>query len=633
MHRGVLAIVLVCAAATIRCAAQTTFYPVPSGNSGLYGIAAGADGTIWFTEQNTTKIGRLTPGAAIKEFIVPPPANGAANLGDITSGSDGAMWFGEIADIGRIDTAGNVTHFFTGGGPPGGTSMTAGPNGTIWSSQGYGSLDGIDTSGKLVAGFTVGLDSSIGNFAFAPDGSLWAIVSGQPRDTTNLRHITTAGNIIKEFTVTPGPGAIAAGADGAMWFTAAPGNIGRIDANGAITLFPTPTANSGPHDIRSGPDGALWFTEAQANQIGRITTGGTFTEYPLPPIPAGANCTAATGGPNRLTIAPDGSIWFTEPCLNQIGRLSFGGPGTLATGAINPAQGIGTSGTFAFTFSDSAGWQNLGVLNVLINNALDGRKACYLAYSVSSGTLVLVDDAGDAGGPYAGSLSLGSTGTIQNRQCSASLISAAGSGDNLTLTLGVDFSAGLSGNLIQYVAARDNAQNNSGWQASGVWNSPILIPSGPISVSALNPARTGVATSQSMTLTFTAADNKGLADMGVVNLLVNNFIDGRQACYLAYVPATNALFLVDDAGDAGGPFAGSMAMNGGSSVIQNSQCAVSGQGSSAVSSGNQLALTLQISFLMPLAGNRIFWVAARDVAGANNTGWQALGTALIVPNP
>jgi streptogramin lyase len=37
-----------------------------------------------------------------------------------------------------------------------------------------------------------------------------------------------------------------------------------------------------PNEIAAGPDGALWFTKVTANQIGRITTTGTFTEFPAP---------------------------------------------------------------------------------------------------------------------------------------------------------------------------------------------------------------------------------------------------------------------------------------------------------------------------------------------------------------
>jgi len=36
-----------------------------------------------------------------------------------------------------------------------------------------------------------------------------------------------------------------------------------------------------------------------------------------------------------------------------------------------------------FNFTDVRGWQDLDVVNVLINGALDGRDACYLAYIAS----------------------------------------------------------------------------------------------------------------------------------------------------------------------------------------------------------------------------------------------------------
>jgi len=625
MQSRVFVFILSCAVAGVRMgvAQVATFYSIPSGNSGVYGIALGADGAIWFTEANTNKIGRFRLAAGFQEFTVPAPPAESVKLGDITPGQDAAMWFGDISAIGRIDNAGNVTHFPTGGGPQGAWITTA-PTGTIWFSQvlPYGFIGSIDASGNST-GFTVGGDSTVHDLSGSADGSVWITVSGQPKDFTNLRHITSTGQILAEFTVTPAPNAITLGPDGARWFTAGSGNIGRIDANGAIQLFTIPTANSGPADIVSGTDGALWFTESTGNKIGRITTSGSITEYALPAL--GSGCTT---GPNRLKASSDGSIWFTEPCLNQIGHLVLAGPGTPATGQVMPFQGSGTSGTFNFTFSDSAGWQSLGVVNILINNALDGRQACYLAYSVASSTLVLVDDAGDAGGPYAGSVTLGSTNPIQNSQCSVSLVSAAGSGNDLTLTLAVNFKPVLSGNVIAYLAARDAQQANSGWQASGIW-SPTQGTAGTITLGSVSPARTYSVASQPEKVTFSVTDNKGISDLGVVNLLVNNFIDGRQACYLAYVVATNTLYLVDDAGDAGGPFAGAMTLNG-SGAIQNSQCTVNAQGSSAVTSGNQVTLTLQIAFSAQLAGNRIYWVAGRDIAGGNNTGWQALGTASII---
>ena len=57
-----------------------------------------------------------------------------------------------------------------------------------------------------------------------------------------------------------------------------------------------------PHGITAGPDDALWFTEITGNKIGRITTGGTITEYAI-------RLGSAFRG---ITAGPDGALWFTE---------------------------------------------------------------------------------------------------------------------------------------------------------------------------------------------------------------------------------------------------------------------------------------------------------------------------------
>jgi hypothetical protein len=94
---------------------------------------------------------------------------------------------------------------------------------------------------------------------------------------------------------------------------------------------------------------------------------------------------------------------------------------------------------------------------------------------------------------------------------------------------------------------------------------------------------------------------------------------------VAYVESANTLYLVDNGGDAGGPFAGQLVLNG-SGSIQNSQCRIDGAGSSAVGSGDTLTLTLNIFFYEGFAGNQAIYSAARDSGGNNNTGWQTLGT-------
>src|SRR5690242_10683771 len=101
----------------------------------------------------------------------------------------------------------------------------------------------------------------------------------------------TYSNIIEYSTTSSGyPMGIATGSDGALWFTEFYGNrIGRITTTGALTEYPVPTADSQPQGIAAGSDGALWFTEFDAFKIGRITTDGAFTEYSV-----------STGKPNWI---------------------------------------------------------------------------------------------------------------------------------------------------------------------------------------------------------------------------------------------------------------------------------------------------------------------------------------------
>jgi serine/threonine protein kinase len=70
---------------------------------------------------------------------------------------------------------------------------------------------------------------------------------------------------------------IVALASGIAWFT-----IHHASSAGSITEFPL-AANSGPWEITAGPGGSLWFTECGSNKIGRISTSGSITEFPVPP--------------------------------------------------------------------------------------------------------------------------------------------------------------------------------------------------------------------------------------------------------------------------------------------------------------------------------------------------------------
>jgi streptogramin lyase len=144
------------------------------------------------------------------------------------------------------------------------------------------------------------------------------IIGFSPLQAQITEYSVPAGSLFNGLT------GIAAGPDGAMWFSGNR-NIGRITTAGVITVYPVPTSNDTSYSITPGPDGAMWFTESPLNspasnggwfaKIGRISTSGVITEYPLPdPMSI----------PSAITAGPDGALWFIESGNGKIGESAHG---------------------------------------------------------------------------------------------------------------------------------------------------------------------------------------------------------------------------------------------------------------------------------------------------------------------
>jgi len=73
-----------------------------------------------------------------------------------------------------------------------------------------------------------------------------------------------------------------------------------------------------PIDIAAGPDGALWFSDTANNAIGRITTTGSINEFAL---------AAPQSAPEYITSGPGHTLWFSELNNNgqggKLGRLTI----------------------------------------------------------------------------------------------------------------------------------------------------------------------------------------------------------------------------------------------------------------------------------------------------------------------
>lgn len=352
---------------------------LPNSQGGLNRVTSGPDGNIWFTIAGANQIGRMTPGGVITRFDIPTPNSSPI---DITTGPDGNLWFTEFTGrIGRITPSGQITEFPVFKQKPGVLpptqkiflfGITNGPDGALWFVANCcdptnlpGLIGRITTSGQIRL-FPVAQDTSPAvGITTGPDGNLWFtatnVTCGNKNQPCNQRYLgqiermSPTGQITGDFIIpTPysDPSRLVTGPDGNLWFTEqgsigargsfqptfpAPGKIGRITPTGQITEFTTPNQNypyftSNPAGIAVGPDGNLWYTEYSyltkdtmvqhgGNNIGRITTSGQITEFPIPTQFARADGIAA-GPPG------DSGLYFTES------------PNNFAYGAIGHIQAL-----------------------------------------------------------------------------------------------------------------------------------------------------------------------------------------------------------------------------------------------------------------------------------------------------
>jgi virginiamycin B lyase len=291
------------------------------------------------------------------------PTGRPTSAPSLTAGPDGAVWYATGREqLGRMTAAGKATEMDT---PIRTGYVTAGSDGNLWFTDGAGHIAKMSTSGETLAQYTVPGCSScgMGRLATGPDGAIWFSES----NTSKIARMTTDGELTEFEVVSQAqPGSITTGPDGALWFTesiynAAAGKIGRITTSGEVTEYPV--SEGTPGSITAGPDGALWFTST-GNKIGRMTTTGETVTYPV----------TVDGSVSAISAGQDGNLWFTvsgvtnnnnETSDAQVGSITTSGEVTLYPAPVTsppdvnyshyaPAITPGPDGNMWFTISDPA---------------------------------------------------------------------------------------------------------------------------------------------------------------------------------------------------------------------------------------------------------------------------------------
>ena len=303
----------------------------------------------------------------------------------------------------------------------------------------------------------------------------------------------------------------------------------------------------------------------------------------------------------------------------QMGTWTVPPGGNLppANVSVSPSSGSGSNQTFSYVYTDPYGASNISLVQMHFQTQLVANAACYLQYTRSTNTIVLLNDAGTGN---AGSITLGSAGTLNNSQCTlnSSGSSAVASGNNLTVNLALIFKPAFAGTKNISMGVSDNANVFSGWQQMGSWTVTAADNLPPASVS-VTPG-SGAGSSQTFTLVY--SDPYGFGDLSWVQLDFQTQLTGANACYLQYTRSTNTIQLINDAGTGN---VGSGGTLGSAGTLVNSQCTLNLASSSAAAAGNNLTVNLALSFTTAFEGPKSIFMGAVN-NGNVASGWQQMGS-------
>ncbi|GKS67435.1 hypothetical protein YTPLAS73_09820 [Nitrosarchaeum sp.] len=249
-------------------------WDIPTLDSAPHDIVVGTNGTIWFTEINTNKIGMFNPETEeFNEYEIPTPSSRPHGL---VTDESGNVWFTEVGagKIGKLDIqTKTITEYQT-------PTLNSGPHTPIFSDQ----------------------------------NTLW--FTEQSASQIGKLNINT-GNIeeFKTITQSANPYGIITDDGGNAWFAELNGHhVGRVDAvTGNVTEYPLPTENSGPRRIAIDSNGIMWITQYNVGKIASFDpTTNEIIEY---------DTSSKSSGPYAIWVDSHDNVWFSMTGIYKMGHL------------------------------------------------------------------------------------------------------------------------------------------------------------------------------------------------------------------------------------------------------------------------------------------------------------------------
>jgi uncharacterized protein (TIGR03437 family) len=448
-----------------------------------------------------------------------------------------------------------------------------------------------------------------------------------------------AAPVTRTFTVSAGPPAVvslspSAGAGKSVTFKAV-----FSDPNGAADLNELLLEMN---SSQSGINACYVYYQPQGNHLYLASNTGVWITPALTPGAAGtasnSQCTlngatssvATAGNDLTLTVALTFNSTFVTARNLYLYAAGLSGensgwiregtwtPNPIASPpaivSLSPAGGAGTSVKFAAVYSDPNGAGDLSTLLLEMNSTQSSANACYVYYQPQGNHLYLANNLGAWITP---ALTPGVAGTASNSQCTlnAATSSVTTAGNNLTLSVALAFNSTFLNSRNVYLYAAGYSGLNSGWVKDGTFTpNPVANPPAIVSLSPSAGAGT------SATFKAVYSDPNGAGDLSTLLLEINTAQSSANACYVYYQPQGNHLYLASNAGAWITP----ALTPGVAGTVSNSQCTLNAGSSSVSTAGNNLTLSVALSFNIAFAGSRNVYLNATGYSGLSS-GWVKSG--------
>jgi virginiamycin B lyase len=293
-------------------------WDVPTKGAHPHDPAVAPDGSLWFTEQMVSKLGRLDPTTGnFKEYRLKGENDGPHGL---VADRDGNIWYtgNFAAHIGKLNPrSGEVTQYkMPNDKAEDPHTAVFDAQGTLWFTVQVGNMVGrLDPkTGKVELKLVPTKEARPYGIQVNSKGVPFFCEFG----TNKMAKIEPKTMEITEYSLAEGvrPRRLAIAADDKVYFTDYQGGkLGRLDpVSGAAKMWPSPGgAGSNPYGITITPDGMVWYSESGVTPNTLIRFNPKTEEFARTKIPSGG------GTVRNMAATSDGRVYLACSGVNKVG--------------------------------------------------------------------------------------------------------------------------------------------------------------------------------------------------------------------------------------------------------------------------------------------------------------------------